>query len=430
MLGTSPPARRVSVASRFVVAGLLLSYAVVAAAAPPQSDFVPSGDQPLLPAFEQQQRLTEQMIRTEVEQELRNARTRLATEPAAVRKDLALLSGRISRAPGLSIQTRRELRGQLARVVREAHRRALAQQSSDRANMAKQAAASAERQRIELTEQEQQRVQQMVDRFDGLIDEGKYEEAKQIGTNDLRLIGPRADASVSAPLVADAIENGTGARQRSKQRAEGLADTYVSEEHSAIPFDDNRPIQYPDAESWRRLTGWRREHFGPHNKRFSPQEIEIRKQLQENTEVDFDNTQLRDVATYLSDRHGIEVQLDNTALDWVGINDETPVTRKVKNVSLQSALRLILRDFDLTYLITDDVLLITTPERRRQRHRAPSLSGRRPGDPQDAATGSHRFLLKRRAATSFGERRCTLSCSQVPSGPARTLGDLGWRGKR
>jgi hypothetical protein len=363
VFGTDSPTRRDSAAIKWAVATLLLSYAAIATAAPPQQAAATSGERPLLPSFEKQQRLTEQMIRTEVEQELRDARTRIATEPAEVQRNLALLAGRIARTPGLNIQTRTQLRGQIARVVREAHRRALAQQSNDRAKAAKQGAAAAERQRIELTVQEQQRVQQMVDRFDGLIDDGQYEQARQVGENDLRLIGPGAEVSVSAPLVADAIEKGDRARELSKQRAEGLADFYASEERSAIPFDDSRPIRFPDAEAWRRLTNWRREHFAPHNKRFSAQEIEIRKQLQENTEVDFDNTQLRDVASYLSDRHGIQVQLDNVALDWVGITGETPVTRKVKDVRLQSALRLILRDFDLTYLVIDDVLLITTPER-------------------------------------------------------------------
>ncbi len=115
--------RCVAAASTGVVSAVALFYAAVAAAAPPQH--AQSGDRPLLPAVEKQQRLTEQMVRTEVERELRDARTRMANEPAAVQKDLALLAGRVAKVPGLNVQTRTQLRGQIARVVREAHRRAL-----------------------------------------------------------------------------------------------------------------------------------------------------------------------------------------------------------------------------------------------------------------------------------------------------------------
>jgi len=38
------------------------------------------------------------------------------------------------------------------------------------------------------------------------------------------------------------------------------------------------------------------------------------------------------------------------------------VTRNLSGVSLRSALRLMLKDLDLTYVIRDEVLLITTPE--------------------------------------------------------------------
>ena len=66
---------------------------------------------------------------------------------------------------------------------------------------------------------------------------------------------------------------------------------------------------------------------------------------------------------YLKDRHKIEIQLDRKALSDVGIGSDTPVTRNLQGVSLKSALRLMLRDMELTYIIKDGVVLITTPER-------------------------------------------------------------------
>ena len=56
----------------------------------------------------------------------------------------------------------------------------------------------------------------------------------------------------------------------------------------------------------------------------------------------------RDVIEYLKDLHGIEIQIDKKALDDVGVQPDTPVTRTLKGISLRSALRLTLKDLDLT----------------------------------------------------------------------------------
>jgi hypothetical protein len=72
-------------------------------------------------------------------------------------------------------------------------------------------------------------------------------------------------------------------------------------------------------------------------------------------------TPLKDVVDYLQDLHHIEIQLDEKALRQAGIGDDTPVTFNLKGVSLQSALRLLLREPDLDYVIRDEVLFITTP---------------------------------------------------------------------
>ncbi len=65
---------------------------------------------------------------------------------------------------------------------------------------------------------------------------------------------------------------------------------------------------------------------------------------------------------YLKDRHHIDIQLDKKAMEDAGIGTDTPVTEVLKGVSLRSALRLMLHKLGLTYLIQNEVLLITTPE--------------------------------------------------------------------
>ena len=69
-----------------------------------------------------------------------------------------------------------------------------------------------------------------------------------------------------------------------------------------------------------------------------------------------------DVVSDLQERFKINIQIDQPALDNVNFRPETPITRRVKDVSLESLLGLILDELDLAFCIKHEVLLITTPE--------------------------------------------------------------------
>ena len=91
-------------------------------------------------------------------------------------------------------------------------------------------------------------------------------------------------------------------------------------------------------------------------------EAAIKKALAEPTKIKCSELPLTELVERLRDLHKIEIQIDKKALDEVAINHETPITRDVQGISLRSALRLMLRELGLTYMIHNEVLLITTPE--------------------------------------------------------------------
>ena len=93
----------------------------------------------------------------------------------------------------------------------------------------------------------------------------------------------------------------------------------------------------------------------------------IAEALKSPTQLEFVETPLSDVVDYLKEYHGIEIQLDKKALSDVGIGTDTPVTKNLKGTSLRSALRLMLRELNLTYVVQDEVLLFTTPEEAESR---------------------------------------------------------------
>ncbi|HEX5445759.1 MAG TPA: hypothetical protein VFW87_18175, partial [Pirellulales bacterium] len=87
---------------------------------------------------------------------------------------------------------------------------------------------------------------------------------------------------------------------------------------------------------------------------------DIEQALDQSVEFAFEEAPLRNVADKLKAQYGIDVQLDMRALEDAGVGSDTPITRQLKNVSLREALKLLLGEFELTYVIRNEVLLITS----------------------------------------------------------------------
>ncbi len=138
---------------------------------------------------------------------------------------------------------------------------------------------------------------------------------------------------------------------------------------------DDVPIVYPDAELWKELTARRKERFGSANvSKPSPAERKIEEALEQPTQIEFVDTPLKDILDYLKDLHHIEIQLDSAAMKEEGVDEATQITKNLKGISLRSGLNLLLDELRLTYIIRNEVLLITTPSKAESEE----LSGYRP----------------------------------------------------
>ena len=104
---------------------------------------------------------------------------------------------------------------------------------------------------------------QLVDRFNALIDEGRYDEALGCGTHDQRSRSDRRDAGRRGCL--DRISW----PQRLPDAADCAApagritfDTLYEVEKSSVPFPDDPPIVYPAAPIWEELSNRRKDRYG------------------------------------------------------------------------------------------------------------------------------------------------------------------------
>lgn len=81
--------------------------------------------------------------------------------------------------------------------------------------------------------------------------------------------------------------------------------------------------------------------------------------------LEFIETPLNQITEVLSEDYDIPILFDTIALDAIACSPEIAVSIQVGNVSLRSALNLMLRNTgegDLTYIVQDEVLLITSQE--------------------------------------------------------------------
>jgi hypothetical protein len=191
------------------------------------------------------------------------------------------------------------------------------------------------------------------------MDEERYRDAEAVA-NIAEAMSPKTPGLRTAELTARMVGYTADIMAVVDARHKGVIDSLFQTELSHIPTPDEPPILYPDPETWQLLTERRKKYKAVDLTQSNPNEAKIIAALDDKTELEFVDQPLTDVVEYLKERHEIEIQLDSRALSDEGVGSDTPVTRNIKGISLRSALRLMLGELDLTYVIRNEVLMITT----------------------------------------------------------------------
>ncbi len=108
-----------------------------------------------------------------------------------------------------------------------------------------------------------------------------------------------------------------------------------------------------------------------HRENFNPANARLRAELNSPTEVAFVDIPLRDGLDYLASTHNIRIELDPVALEEMselGDPGSTPVTTlRIKGQSLAETLMLLLHPLDLSYLVDNGKLVVTTTAEAQRR---------------------------------------------------------------
>ncbi len=93
-----------------------------------------------------------------------------------------------------------------------------------------------------------------------------------------------------------------------------------------------------------------------------PQHLVLRQKLEENASVAFDDTPLDAAVKQLSDQLSIDIRLDLPALRDIRVRERQPVTLKLSDRALKTVLQAMVIDINLTWILRDGVLWITSTE--------------------------------------------------------------------
>lgn len=218
--------------------------------------------------------------------------------------------------------------------------------------------------RREVTIKVQQKTAEMIEEFNRLRDEQRYAEAEIIAK---RLIEMSPDDPVAQQVYQTAkfIRREMMNRSLADQREDSFWKQLNAVEESAINpvAEDGNELVF-NQKTWDQFAK-NRKGSRDRLERRTERELEIERRLKTPVMLRYNNTPLSQVVDDLSELTSVNIHLDPRGLEQEGYNSDTTITISLaKEISLKSALNLILEPLHLSYVIKDEVLKITSEQLR------------------------------------------------------------------
>ena len=213
---------------------------------------------------------------------------------------------------------------------------------------------------------DEEKMEQLIDRVRALLVRGfkgnpqAFEDAEQVSRVAVEL-----DPYLGVPNLDVFNSEAAGALDKARRmrslRADKLLATLHQVELSHVPFPDEPPVLWPSPERWQWITENRKKWKSVDLKTYSKKEEKIVRELDKPTTFDFTDESLDGVKDTIMERHGFDIVIDKVKLEEESIaTDATDITLKVSEISLKNALKLVLDGKNLTYVIENEVMKITT----------------------------------------------------------------------
>ncbi len=253
--------------------------------------------------------------------------------------------------------------GQIRSAIASASRREAAAIEAEARAAQIAAAATQTELLLQETFRREEQLRTLSNQLNSLINEGRLRFADSEITPAIEQLAKGTVFSNQALLETQMLNSSTRMLDLRLRRERNYLDALALVEESNIPFVDDQPLKYPDADVWQRLSRRRLERYGSTDL-IGDKEVErrISAALDDEVTYSFVEETLENALRIIAEDRVIPILLDRKALEDTPFTPDTPVNLSLSNVSLRSFLRLMLREYELTYMVNDEVLQITTPE--------------------------------------------------------------------
>jgi len=169
-------------------------------------------------------------------------------------------------------------------------------------------------------------------------------------------VGRREETDNLRKRIRDTRDYLREGRSLRRERESGRAAAMRDIERSAIPTDG--VVTFP--KDWKKRVAKRKPVL------LTKKEKAILRILNSVISVDFKDQSFDGVMDYLQEKTGQPILVDKQALADANIEYETPVTLKLKKVSVRTLLRKLLHDLGLTYVIKDEIIQVTSYKKAKE----------------------------------------------------------------
>jgi len=178
-----------------------------------------------------------------------------------------------------------------------------------------------------------------------------------LATKDQRADDQRQVVKGAADRIASAKETIKEGHEIREKKSVAFANTMMQVDKSATPASGD--IQFPA--NWKELSLLRSK-----KSQLTVTERAILKALDARISVDVTDQRFGGMIDYFQKKMGQTIILDKPALDDLGINKEsTTVSLHLEKVSTRTALKKMLADLGLTYIVKDEAIFVTTPTKAK-----------------------------------------------------------------
>ncbi len=335
-----------------------------------ESDLDPRTGPPttsLLEREEQRRQINTERLTLQVTRAIEGIQAFAAEEPDGALSDLKRVLNLVDSAPDVEPDVREQLRRRLRGVMQDVRNQREDNEQAQVLALERQAQIETEKVLIEQLEAREERLEYLIERVRALIDDGihgddaSYSEAEEVARVAVDL-KPGSGTAAAALFTSEALVQLNRSFRLRSLRQDRFLETLHQVELSHVPFPDEPPILWPPAEVWKALTERRRQWAAVSIFKESDSEKRIREELNQETDLNIiEGTTLFDAIEFISRRHDIPILPEwDGALADESIDRDLPVELQVTGIPLRSALRLLLNPLQLTYIIQDDVMKITT----------------------------------------------------------------------